>query len=80
MMKSTVLKSSKPHSASSSSSSTTKASPGPVLAPDVRVAILTAVHNDLEAKERRQRNIIITGFKTAGDDKTAVSELLLYNL
>ena len=46
----------------------------------LRAAVLTAVHNDLKAKQRRQRNIIITGFKTTGDDKTTVSELLLYNL
>ena len=50
------------------------------MAPDVRAAVLTAVHNYLKAKDRRQRNINITGFKTTGDDKRAVSELLLYNL
>ena len=51
MVKSTVLKSNKSYNASSSSSFTTKTSPGPVLAPDVRAAVLTAVHNDLKAKE-----------------------------
>ena len=52
MVISTVLKSNKSDDDSPSSCSATKTATGPVLASDVRAAVLTVFHNDPKAKER----------------------------